>query len=569
MVHSLDPDDLARERDRKITALNIKAEEDHAQRQAQELGLPYVDAKATPVDGSALTLRPLDAQRSANVALMKLKGRTLMLGVRDPSSPVVVAFIESLKSENYTAEPVIVSDTSLRHVWEQYEKFSYLNTRITGEVSISQKQIDELREQVATVEQLTERIGAITAKDIGVFVELLLAGSIQLAASDIHVEPEEGRVAKVRYRLDGVLHDIVEIQQNIHHLLIDRVKLLASLKLNVAQTGQDGRFTIRVDNREIEIRASTLPGPNGEFLVLRLLDPRSLIDIPQLGLRHDLLEIIEEELKRPNGMVLTTGPTGSGKTTMLYAFLKRVNTPDVKVITIEDPIEYRIPGLEQTQIDHEAGYTFAVGLRSIVRQDPDVILVGEIRDGETTNIALQAALTGHLVFSTLHTNDAAGAVPRLIDLGARAETIGSAANAIMAQRLVRRLCEHCAEPYTPDADLLTKLHQVMDPLPEHLAVQLDASVQLKRAPGCEVCHTIGYKGRIGIFELFRLDETAEKKLVGTPSIAELRQFALSRGMVTLQQDALLHVLHGITSIDEVIRVTGPLRPPHEEAEIET
>jgi type IV pilus assembly protein PilB len=293
MVHSLDPADLAREREQKITALNIKAEEDHAQKLARELGIPYMDAKATPVDGSALTLRPLDAQRAAHVALMKLKGRTLMLGVRDPSSPVVVAFIESLKSENYTVEPVIISDTSLRHIWDQYEKFSYLNTRITGEVSISQKQIDELREQVATVEQLTERIGAITAKDIGVFVELLLAGSIQLAASDIHVEPEEGHVAKIRYRLDGVLHDIIEIQQNIHHLLIDRVKLLASLKLNVSETGQDGRFTIRVDNREIEIRASTLPGPNGEFLVLRLLDPRSLIDIPQLGLRQDHLEIIE------------------------------------------------------------------------------------------------------------------------------------------------------------------------------------------------------------------------------------------------------------------------------------
>lgn len=562
MSTTSDPQQLALERDRKVAELQARAEEEHTRALASRLDLEYVDARNVPINGAALTLRPKEAQIVAHAVILSNKSNTLTLGSRNTELPAFIQFAASLEDEGYGIHPVIVSKSGLAYVLAQYEKFAHVNTRITGEVAISEKQLLALANEISTTTQLTERLEAAGAEDVSIIIELLLGGAIRLDASDIHVEPLATGKWRVRYRIDGVLHDLGLITKNVAHLLLKRIKLLASLKLNVSSAAQDGRFTIHVTDRDIEIRASTLPGPLGEYIVLRLLDPRSLVDIPQLGLREDLLKQVEEELSRPNGMILTTGPTGSGKTTMLYAFVKRVASSEVKVITIEDPIEYKLDGIEQTQVDAAHGYSFAEGLRSIVRQDPDIVLIGEIRDNETAEIALQAALTGHLVFSTLHTNDAAGAIPRLIELGSRIETTAPAINVVMAQRLTRRLCEACAETFEPDDALVLEIKTALKTLPKTLAHNIDAQTKLRRSVGCEECHGTGYKGRIGVFELFRIDDDTETHLTKEPSNAEIRLYAIERGMVTLQQDALLRVLEGITTIDEVIRITGPLREPH-------
>jgi type IV pilus assembly protein PilB len=565
MVMRKTPQDLERARQQKIASLRHHEEEERARERAATLRLPYRDLQSTPIDGSALTLRPLEEQKAAKAAIIHHDDRRLSVAAEDPTSEAFLSFAATLREEGFTVLPIVVSASSLAYAWSRYERFEYLQTRITGEVAINQETFDRFQEEIYDVRDLIDRLAHMTTHDIAMLVELLLAGAIRLEASDIHVEPEASE-AKIRFRLDGVLHDLIAIPKNVYRLLLERIKLLAGLKLNVTHRGQDGRFSIRVNGEEVEIRASTLPGgaQGGEFIVLRLLNPKNLLSIADLGLRDDLLAIIEEELKRPNGMILTTGPTGSGKTTMLYAFLRHVLTPEVKAITIEDPIEYHLEGLEQTQVDPEAGYTFASGLRSIVRQDPDIILVGEIRDAETADIATNAALTGHLVFSTLHTNDAAGAIPRLIEFGVNPAVLGPAINVIMAQRLVRRVCESCSTKVSPDPTLQRQLKEILANLPPHILARYDLDHPvIRRAHGCLKCHRTGYRGRIGIFELFRVDEDFERFALKRPSIVEVRTYAIEKGMVTLQQDALLRVLEGITTIEEVIRVTGPLSLPHD------
>jgi len=310
----------------------------------------------------------------------------------------------------------------------------------------------------------------------------------------------------------------------------------------------------------IEVRVSTLPSEYGETLVLRILNPKALIKLGGLGLRKDLLETFEREIKKPNGMIIVTGPTGSGKTTTLYAFLKRVQKPEIKIITIEDPIEYRLEGISQTQVDPKKGYDFASGLKSIMRQDPDVILVGEIRDLETAEIALQAALTGHLVFATLHTNDAAGTVARLTSLGAKSSNIGPAINMAIAQRLVREICKKCGKLEKVPHQILNKLKQGLRGVPKEVRVpRLNEGLKVPQPKGCRDCNFTGYRGRTGIFEAFLVDEGMEKFILQNPSISALRKEAIKRGMVTMQQDGLIKVLNGVTTIEEVERITGPIK----------
>ncbi|MEX2052856.1 MAG: GspE/PulE family protein, partial [Candidatus Paceibacterota bacterium] len=338
--------------------------------------------------------------------------------------------------------------------------------------------------------------------------------------------------------------------------ILSRIKLLSGLKINVHNVPQDGRFTIRQEGRDIEVRVSVLPGAYGENIVMRLLDPLTIRQkLEDLGMRGDTLAKIKKLLQKTTGSILTTGPTGSGKTTTLYAFLRQVNSPDVKIITIEDPIEYHIEGVAQTQVDARAGYTFADGLRSIVRQDPDVILVGEIRDAETAEIAMQASLTGHLVFSTLHTNNAAGTIPRLIDFNVKPVTIAPALNAAMAQRLVRRLCENCKKKQKIAAPDLELLRKYLAKLPKEVeATDLSESMEIHYPQGCEDCNGTGYKGRIGVYELFEIDPDMERLILKSPAISEVEDMAKEKGMITLLQDGLIKAISGITSIDEVLRV---------------
>ncbi len=325
-----------------------------------------------------------------------------------------------------------------------------------------------------------------------------------MRASDIHAEAEE-RHGKIRFRVDGLLHDALpDISLKLYESFVDRIKLLSEMKLNVKTEAQDGRFTINLAGKEIEMRVSVIPAEFGETIVMRILDPAAtMVSLPDLGLREDNLALVKAELDRPNGLILNTGPTGSGKTTTLYAFLRAINDPTSKIITLEDPIEYRIEGIEQTQVNDEAGYTFANGLRAIVRQDPDVILVGEVRDLETADIALQAALTGHLVFSTLHTNDAVGAVPRLINLGVKPVSIGPALALAIAQRLVRVLCPECKKPVTVDDDTKKKIKKFLDRMPAKVNRTPYDNYVIYAPAGCVKCNGIGYRGRVGVFEFLQ------------------------------------------------------------------
>jgi type II secretory ATPase GspE/PulE/Tfp pilus assembly ATPase PilB-like protein len=385
-------------------------------------------------------------------------------------------------------------------------------------------------------------------------LEIILAGGLSTGASDIHFEPEELAV-RLRYRLDGVLVDVLSFDHDTYRLTLSRLKLLSGLKLNIGDEAQDGRFSIKIKGDEIELRTSILPGNYAETLVLRILNPKAIsVPLEELGLEEKLRIRIEKEITKPNGMILTTGPTGSGKTTTLYAFMRKINSADTKIITIEDPVEYHLPGIVQTQVDKKT-YTFALGLRSALRQDPDIIMVGEIRDGEVAETAINAALTGHLVFSTLHTNDAAGAFPRLIDLGISEKVLSSSVNVVMAQRLLRKLCAACKKQRPATGDEQKIIDKTMAGITDRTLVPATQNMVWEApAEGCTECHGRGYKGRIGIYEAIFMDRAIEEILRSKPSEREVAEAAKPQAIPTLQEDGVLKMLRGITSLEELGRV---------------
>ena len=423
------------------------------------------------------------------------------------------------------------------------------------EIIASSELVSQITKDVTSITDLAEQLGTLQDKEITEVLTFFLVAGVVLNASDLHIESQETG-ARIRIRIDGVLHDVLDISSGLYSSLLSRVKLTSGLMLNIEDRPQDGRFSL--GNKKdgfIEVRTSTLPSEHGESLVLRLLNPKNLIGIPELGLRKDLFDLFTGEISKPNGMIIVTGPTGSGKTTTLYAFLKELQSPEIKVITIEDPIEYHLKGISQTQVSPEKGYDFASGLRAIVRQDPDAILVGEIRDGETAQIAIQAALTGHLVFSTLHTNDAAGTVARLSSMGAQATNIAPAVNLIVAQRLVRIVCKSCTVKEKITEEEYKKLSEGLAKLPSSIKSGLTKTTQVSRVKGCSECNNTGYEGRIGIFEAIAMQEKMEEFILTNPSISALKNEALAQGMVAMYQDGLLKVIEGITTIEEVERVT--------------
>ena len=439
-----------------------------------------------------------------------------------------------------------------------------MQEKITGEVKISPATLN-ITQKIKNVSAFKEKVEEFSGKSVTELSEIIFGGGVGLEASDLHIESEE-KQAKIRVRIDGLLQDVTMIDWKTYESLLSRIKLISGIKLNITDRPQDGRFSISTEEKtSIEVRTSTLPTEYGETIVLRILNPKALIELETLGLRKDLLENFEREIKKPNGMIIVTGPTGSGKTTTLYAFLKKVHKPDIKTITIEDPIEYHLEGISQTQVDPKKGYDFASGLKSIMRQDPDVILVGEIRDLETAEIALQAALTGHLVFTTLHTNDAAGTVARLTSLGAKPSNIGPAINMAIAQRLIRKVCKKCGRLEKAPASALEKIKRGLRETPHLLRrwgvkiPKIAPGLKVPQTKGCKNCNFTGYRGRTGVFEAFLVGEEMEKFILQNPSIATLRKEAIKRGMVPMQQDGLMKVLNGITTIEEVERITGPIK----------
>ena len=427
--------------------------------------------------------------------------------------------------------------------------------KITGEVALAPSLAEELKKEVVSLQDLRDRLSSWEVADTSRLLMALLGSGVLLEVSDLHLEAQQ-QGAKLRARVDGLLQDVTQLSEKTYQALLSRIKLLSGIMLNISDRPQDGRFTFLLEeNLPVEARVSSLPSEHGESLVLRLLNPKSLKAIKDLGLRKDLLLLFQKEITKPNGMILVTGPTGSGKTTTLYAFLKEVQNPEIKVITIEDPIEYHLEGISQTQVAGKE-YTFASGLRAIVRQDPDVILVGEIRDQETAAIAVQAALTGHLVFSTLHTNDAAGTISRLLSLKADSANVSAALSLIIAQRLVRKACKNCSKKRKVSATELAVLQKGFKGLPKSMQPKIPSPMLLVEVKGCKSCNNTGYKGRVGIFEAIVADDALETFVAKSPSIAELRAYAARQGMVTMYQDGLFKVIEQTTTLQEVERVTA-------------
>jgi len=399
---------------------------------------------------------------------------------------------------------------------------------------------------ISEIEDTADLLDDTSDAPIIKLVNHIISQSIKARASDIHVEPYQDSF-KVRYRVDGILYDLLAPPKWIQAALISRIKVMAKMNIAEKRLPQDGRMDLKIGNQEIDVRVSTIPTSFGERVVMRLLNKTSsLMDLSELGLDREMLDQVKELVTSPNGMILMTGPTGSGKTTTLYAVLSSINSPDINIITIEDPIEYQIDGISQIQVNPKIDLTFARGLRSIVRQDPDVVLVGEIRDHETAEIAVQSALTGHLVFSTLHTNDSAGAITRLVDIGIEPFLISSSVIAVAAQRLIRVLCDRCKQLHQPDESLLAAIG---------ISDQHSRECEIYRAVGCESCFHTGYKGRIGIFEMMKMNQDLKSLILKSHDTNRIMAEALKLKMVTLREDGIRKVLGGVTTIEEVLRVT--------------
>ena len=424
--------------------------------------------------------------------------------------------------------------------------FAYDMSRDSAEQVIEDMHGDETSQILSEIEQTGDLLEDTSDAPVVKLVNLMLSQAVKARASDIHIEHSQHSL-KIRYRVDGLLYDMLSPPKHIQSALISRIKIMAKMNIAEKRLPQDGRIAIRIADKNIDIRVSTIPVAFGERVVLRLLDKTNvLLDVSDLGMPADRLGKFDRLIQSPHGIILVTGPTGSGKTTTLYAALSTINKTDINIITIEDPIEYQIEGIGQIQVNPKIDLTFAKGLRSIVRQDPDVILVGEIRDLETAEIAIQSALTGHLVFSTLHTNDAASATTRLIDMGIEPFLVTSSVNAILAQRLVRVICTNCKEEYTPDAESLQSIG---------ISREMLQGRKICRGRGCPSCLDTGFKGRTGMFELMILDEPVRNLILKTSDANAIKQKAVEQGMSTLRQDGAQKVLSGITTIEEVFRVT--------------
>jgi type IV pilus assembly protein PilB len=546
---------------RKLDELRRSEQEALAELLSHKYKIDYINLSKVAINTDALRLIPEDLARETYVAAFALLGKRISIASVSPERKEVKDLIEDLESRGYKTIVYIASESSLEKAWDLYKDISYALQTKGGAIDISNNEIDELLKNVKTVDDITKYINETLAMKksyrISRVLTIILAGALALKSSDIHIEAEEV-ISKIRYRLDGVLQDIVKFDKETYNLLLSRIKLLSNLKLNIKDNAQDGRYSIHAFDEDIEIRTSTLPGAYGESVVMRVLNPKSLgVSLEDMGIPPKLYKLLMDEINRPQGMILTTGPTGSGKTTTLYSFMKKVWTPGLKLITIEDPIEYHLTGITQTQIDAKKGYTFADGLRSILRQDPDVIMVGEIRDHETAEIAINSALTGHLVFSTLHTNNAAGAFTRLIDLKANPRILTSAINVAIAQRLVRRLCQECKKELPIPEDKKQIMKRILDEIPEEekKGLTLDKYYVANEADGgCNNCHHTGYRGRIGVFEAIKTTRAIEDAVNENPSERGIQTAAKAQGILTLNQDGILKVLNGFTSLDELERV---------------
>jgi len=526
--------------------------------QAYILGIPFVNLEKEIIPEEILRIIPEPIAREHNIIAFRKDGKNLEVAMVDPKDLQTIEFIK--KKSGLKILPRLTTPASIKEVLKQYQKsleaeFGELIKKEGEKITFTseEKETEDKEKLKKTAEQLP----------IIKIVNTLLKHAIMQRASDIHIEPTEKEII-IRYRIDGILHDAMSLPRKLHSGIIARIKVLSNLKLDEHRLPQDGRFKIETEDYKCSFRVSILPTYTGEKAVLRLLpEGGHHLTLEELGLHNEALEKVHKHIKKPNGLILVTGPTGCGKTTTLYTIIEIINQPEVNISTIEDPVEYRIPRVNQTQVKPDIGLTFANGLRSLVRQDPDIILVGEIRDNETAGLAINAALTGHLVFSTLHTNSAAGAFPRLIDMKAEPFLIASTTNLIIAQRLVRRLCPENRKKYTlSPAEIKTlgqrvNLDKLLQVLKAKKIVKANArwsEIEFYRPAKSENCPD-GYKGRIGIFEVLEVTDSIKELIIKEASSDEIHQQAVREGMLTMLEDGFIKAAQGITSIEEILRVT--------------
>lgn len=546
---------------KNLSDLRRQEEEDLVDTLAEtRYGVPPIHLSVVPIDNDALRTIDEKEARELEVAPFKLLGKDIHVAVHSPQPDKLENLKKYFTDREYIPHFYMASLFSLEKAWERYKEISYASESKAGGMAISGEVLKKLMIGIKNIEDIKKAIEAIEKDNVHTtshILEIAIAGAVAINASDIHFEPEENTV-RLRFRLDGILHTVMEIPPSAHKFINSRIKLISGLKITANSIAQDGRFSIWLDQDEISLRVSLIPGAYGESIVMRILNPKSIrVKLEDMGIEPKLYEIFMREIKKPNGLILLTGPTGSGKTTTLYSFLQKIYSTEIKIITIEDPIEYHLPGITQTQTDEEKGYTFLEGLRSSLRQDPDVIMVGEIRDSETAKIAVESALTGHLVFSTLHTNNAAGVIPRLIDLEVNPKILVSALSLSIAQRLVRRLCLNCRKEREIKKEELDLINSMIEKAKSYGKDFADYGIDMKspfkfyEAIGCLECNNTGFKGQIGIFEAIYNDAKIEDIIVTNPSEREIKEVAKSQVSLNMQQDGLVKILKGITSYEEV------------------
>ena len=531
------------------------------------IDVPFVRIEPKDILDDVLKKIPEHIARQYNVVLFAINDDgSLSLAMEDPDDVQALNFIQ--KEIGYNTKVFLATKSNILDCLENYR----------GDMNDELDEVISVQKDASAEDQNVSQDDFAENSPIAQTVNLLLEYAIKSNASDIHIEPREDYV-QVRYRIDGVLKEVNKLPRNVHGALVSRIKILSNLKIDERRVPQDGRFKIKVSGKQYALRVSTLPIADGEKVVMRILDESNqAISLDKLGYWGLSLATVKDAMAQPNGMILVTGPTGSGKSTSLFSILSELNTPDVNISTIEDPVEYKIPGVNQTQTNAKAGMTFASGLRALLRQDPNIIMVGEIRDGETANLGVQAALTGHLVFSTLHTNNAATCLPRLLDMGIEPFLIASTVKAVIGQRLVRRLCMNCRQEYVPNAEELSYIVQMFS-LKQGSIQRLhelegqafadkiggdtpmgstDVTIQRLWRPnpeGCDECNHVGFRGRVGIYEVLGISVPIQKMITANATSNDIQEQAISEGMVTMQTDGLIKSLRGVTTIEEVLRAT--------------
>jgi len=549
--------------DEIITDSGLISEEDIVKAKAIASGNSYVELTKQKIDENLIKLLDKDYCERYHVLPFGITNNRLNLAMEDPNNVQVIDFIG--KKTGLKIVPFIASLTSIKHGISQFADYSSEVSSVLGNVfeeeAKSEKNIDNKQDN----NNITQDAPITRA------VNTILSYAIKSKASDIHIEPRE-KTVKVRYRIDGLLDDSMTLPKHVHAALVSRIKILSNLKIDEHRLPQDGRFAIKIADKDVDLRVSISPIIFGEKVVIRILDKSGgVITLDRLGFKGKAYQLIDEASKKPHGMILSTGPTGSGKSTTLYAVLSKINSHEVNIVTLEDPVEYNIEGINQIQVNSSIGLTFAAGLRSVLRQDPDVVMVGEIRDGETADLAVQAALTGHVVLSTLHTNSAAGVLPRMKDMKVEPFLIASTINTVIGQRLVRTICKDCKESYQAnETEFISLSESLKNILPkkdnpkaaeiigdlgyEKLPFLDSESYTLYKGKGCDNCNNTGYSGRIGIYEIFAVTPQMERLLVSDATSSELQDAAVSEGMITMKQDGCLKSLAGITTLKEVMRV---------------